>query len=297
MAEEAPVITPTTSAPISIPAAAVAPSAPAPIEAVQAAPVASAPPASTTPSAVVAPTPASAVETAPSSAVEAVVAPKAETIIGEALTVAPPEKSPDPKVETKTEPDATKMADGETKAQEGQTEDPAPPPSYEPFTVPEGVTLDTERITKFTEILADLEKNAKGIDHALVQGFGQKAVDFHVEEVKNAVEALQKSYMDVWDRQKTEWKDSFLKDPEIGGNRWQTTVTAARDFIRTHGGTPDQQQEFRTVMESSGLGNHPAVIRLLANAGTAMGEGKPLGNIKPATPKQSKTATLYGKSA
>lgn len=222
---------------------------------------------------------------APAPVVETVESVKSETVLGEALTEAPKVEETKP---VTPEPQATQAQETE-----GQSVEPAPPPTYDTFTVPEGVTLDTERVTKFTELLAGLELEGKA-DHVSVQQFGQKAIDFHVQEVQKAVDSVAELYKTTWERQKTDWKDSFLKDPEIGGNRFQTTVDAARNFIRTHGGTPEQQAEFRSVMETSGLGNHPAIIRLLSRAGAAMEEGKPLAAQKPAAPPKSKTATLYG---
>lgn len=249
--------------------------APAPVvEAVQAAPVVEATPV----------TPV--VDTAPAPVVEAA---KPETVLAEAIDKSKPAEVA-PKEGDKPEVKA------ETKTPEGQSADPAPPPVYDAFTAPEGVTLDSERIGKFTAILSELETTGK-VDHSVVQQFGQKAVDFHVAEIKNVAETLTKFYKDSWDKQKIDWKDSFLKDPEIGGNRFQTTVDSALTFIRTHGGTAEQQTEFRDLMETSGLGNHPAVIRLLANAGRAMAEGKPLAASKPVPATKSKTETMYGKSA
>ncbi len=221
---------------------------------------------------------------------------KPETILGEALDKDKPEQkeSETSKTEAKTE-EADKTASEETKTDEGQTEEPAPPPVYEDFTVPEGVTLDTEQVKEFTNLLSDLEVKSKA-DHALMQEFGQKAVDFHVAQLTKAAEDLTKFYQKTWEKQKTDWKEAFLKDPEIGGNRFQTTVDAALTFIRTHGGTPEQQAEFQALMESSGLGNHPAMIRLFANASRAMSEGRPLAAQTPVQPTKSKVSTLYGKS-
>lgn len=248
--------------------------APTPVtEVVQAAPVVEATPVT------------SVVDTAPAPVVEA---PKPETVLAEAIDKSKPAEVPPKEGDTE--------AKVEPKTPEGQSADPAPPPVYDAFTAPEGVTLDSERIGKFTAILSELETTGK-VDHSLVQQFGQKAVDFHVAEIKNVAETLTKFYKDSWDKQKIDWKDSFLKDPEIGGNRFQTTVDSALTFIRTHGGTAEQQTEFRDLMETSGLGNHPAVIRLLANAGRAMAEGKPLAASKPVPATKSKTETMYGKSA
>lgn len=214
-------------------------------------------------------------------------APKApETVLGEAMkpAVAP------------VVPQEVKPVTAEVKTPEGKSDEPAPPPVYDPFTLPDGVTLDKERSDKFTSILAELETNGK-VNHALVQQFGQKAVDFHLEEVKRATQEVQDTYLKTFERQKTEWKDSVLKDPEMGGQRFQATVDSALTFIRTHGGTPEQQTEFRNLMEESGLGNHPAMIRLLANAGKAMSEGVPLAAQRPVSAVKSKIETMYGKQA
>lgn len=185
------------------------------------------------------------------------------------------------------------VVEGEVKNDSGQSEEPAPPPVYDTFTIPEGFTLDNDRVSKFTEILGDLEKNTKA-DHAIVQQFGQKAVDFHVAELQKQADDFNKYVNTTWERTKQDWKDSFLKDPEIGGNRFQTTIDNAKNFIRTHGGTPEQQTEFRNLMETSGLGNHPTMIRLLANAGLRMSEGQPLAAVQPVPQTKSKLTTMYG---
>lgn len=258
----------------------------APVEVVQTVPVTAtpvvAPVVEAAPASVVAPV------TAGSEAVKAPESAKApETVLGDALSK---ESKP---VEAKPTEEAPKV---EAKTPEGQSADPAPPPVYDAFKVPEGVSLDTERVTEFTKTLAELEQSGK-VPHELVQQFGQKAVDMYVTEVKRATDAQTESYLKIWNDQKIAWKDAFLKDPEIGGNRFQTTVDSALTFIRTHGGTSEQQTEFKTLMESSGLGNHPAMIRLLANAGRTMAEGKPLVASKPVPASKSKVETMYGKSA
>lgn len=224
---------------------------------------------------------------------DVVVNPPAEStsIVGDALATPEAEKP----VEVKPLEGEKPKVEGETveNKPEGQSDEPAPPPTYEAFTIPEDVSLEPERLKEFTDILGEFEGKTKA-DHAFVQEFGQKAVDFHVSEVKKTVEALNKSLAESWENTKTEWKDSFMKDPEIGGNRWQTTVDAASSFIRTHGGTAEQQSEFRKLMDMSGVGNHPAMIRLLASAGRAMSEGRPLAATSPVSPPKSKVATMYG---
>lgn len=244
--------------------------------------------------AVEAATVAPVVETTPVTTETSVVEtlPVVETLLSEAL-----KPEPAPVVEPVQEPIKTaETAEIKETKTEGQSEETAPPPVYEAFTLPEGVTLDEGRVKQFTDVLSDFELKNK-VDHKLVQELGQKAVDIYLNEVKQAIEDVTKFYQTSWEKQKNDWKTAFEKDPEIGGNRQDSTIQSALSFIRTHGGTAEQIAEFRQVMDTSGLGNHPALIRLFANAGRAFSEGTPLAATKPAIQPKSKVATLYGKNS
>jgi hypothetical protein len=258
VAPAAPVVAPVAS---PVPAAApVAVTAPAPVEAAPAAPV------------------APVVEAAP--VAPATEAPKATTAIGEALAKAAEPAIPPVVPETPQVP-------------EGQSAEPAPPPAYEAFKLPEGVTLEAERVGQFTSILGEFESKTKA-DHAEVQSLGQKLVEYHLAQVNDGRERLFTALQGQHNKQVTDWLDAAKKDPEIGGNRFDTSVNAALEFIRTHGGTPAQQAEFQEAMETSGLGNHPAMIRLLARAGAAMKEPGVLAVTTPPPMPKSKTQKMYG---
>lgn len=177
----------------------------------------------------------------------------------------------------------------------GQSAEPAPPPTYEPFTLPENTSLDAAKVSEFTNILAALEVDGKA-DHGITQQVGQKLVDFHVNELKNYGEQITKLIQTNFEKQRTTWKDEIIADPVLGGAHLQSTVQAALEFIRTHGGSEEEQKEFRSVMEVTGLGNNKAVIRLLANAQTALKEGSPLTANRPLTVTKSRVATMYGNS-
>lgn len=264
-------------------------------------------PVEVVPAPVVAPAPAvEAVSPAPApvtpviAPVEAAVAPPETVVEAPApvttLLAEPPKEAPEAVVEAPKEsekdPKEAPKASEEGK-QEGQSDEPAPPPVFEAFTFPEGITPKEDALKEFTELLSGLETEGKA-DHAKLQEFGQKAVDFYQKELNQAVTDLTTLYQKTWDDTKVKWKEAFLADPEIGGNRSQTTLNSALSFLRTHGGTPEQQAEFRTLMDQTGLGNHPIMIRLMANAGRVMAEGKPLAAQAPPAISKSKTETLYG---
>lgn len=224
----------------------------------------------------------------PAEVIEAVteVPKSAETILGGAET---------PKVETPASEESGKIKVEEQPAEQEVTpsEEPAPLPTYEEFTAPEGFTLDVEQIGDFSKALAEFEVKTKA-DHAEVQALGQSLIERHVAEVKKSVEAYHASLIDQFEQQKTSWREAFENDPEIGGNRKDTTANAALEFIRTHGGTPEQQSEFRQLMEQSGMGNHPAMIRMLAKANMALAEGRPLPAQTPGATVQNKVQKRYG---
>lgn len=174
-----------------------------------------------------------------------------------------------------------------------QSVETAPLPTYEPFVIPDDIKLEDTKLVEFTKELGEFQNLTKA-GQAEVQAFGQKLVDRHLAEVQSATQRLSELYENAWKKQTSDWYESFKADPEIGGNREQTTVNAALEFVRTHGGNDAQQAEFRKLMETTGVGNHPAVIRLMANAMNAYREGKPLPAVKPVAQPTSKVSKRYG---
>ncbi len=211
-------------------------------------------------------------------------APVIETAPATVLGAEPPKA--DAPVETTVELVETPQAEA------SQSDEPAPLPTYDAFELPEEFTVDNERFGEFTKALGEFEALTK-VDHGEVQKLGQKLIERHIAEVQTIADTLNKKYLSDFEKQTKGWLDSFKADPEIGGNRWETTANAAVEFITTHGGNQAQQAEFRQLMESTGVGNHPAMIRMLANAMNANREGRPLPAAKPMT-ETSKVAKRYG---
>lgn len=223
------------------------------------------------------------------------VEPAVEPVKPEPAKVDPskPVVSPDTKVDAK--PDADVKPE-DAKVEPAKVEVPDALPVYEALTLPEGVTLPAERISEIDSMFGNFEKASKA-DHAEVVRFRQAAVDYQLAIAKDMQASLQKAYQDHWESQTAKWRKDFEADPEIGGNRKDTVVAAANQFIRTHGGSADQQKSFRKLLQDTGLGNHPDMIRVLANAGMSRtnNEGVPLPAQAPAPAKMGKIARMYGK--
>ena len=200
-------------------------------------------------------------------------------------------------VEVKTEPvieSAEKtQPDGEKKEEASQSDEPAPLPSYEPWKFPEGMTVDPAQLTEVNKMFSEFEQMSKA-DHALVQKFGQQIIDRHVESVQAVIKQLTEAYQESWKKQTKDWYDAYDKDPEIGGSKKEASGAAAREFIRRHGGTPEQQTELRTLMEKTGIGNHPAVIRAFAKATANLSEGKVIPAGTPPSAPTTLKSRFYG---
>lgn len=205
----------------------------------------------------------------------------------------------DIKADIEAKPEDNKQSDGAEKQPDvkdkeaSQSDEPAPLPTFEPWAFPEGITVDTAQIGEINKIFGEFENSTK-VDHKVLQGLGQQLIDRHISGVQAATDNLAAAYEKVWKDQTKSWFEAFVKDPEIGGNRQATTTAAAREFIRKHGGTPEQQAEIRTLMQKTGIGNHPAVIRLFAKATANLSEGKPIPASAPPSAPQSRKNKFYG---
>lgn len=136
-------------------------------------------------------------------------------------------------------------------------------PVYEPFKLPENVSLDKEPLDAFSKILGEIETGK--LDHAGMQESGQKLIDLATKATTDSINRLNDYYVQFHENQKKEWFESFKKDPDMGGDKLETTVGMLRDAVENYGGTPEQISEFRQLMKETGVGNHPAVTRLLYN--------------------------------
>ena len=66
------------------------------------------------------------------------------------------------------------------------------------------------------------------------------------------------------------WLDTAMADQEIGGAHWKQTL-AKGAFALDNLGFP-KGSPFRVLLDESGLGNHPEMIRAWAKVGRAIGE-------------------------
>lgn len=173
-----------------------------------------------------------------------------------------------------TDPSTAKPADATTPSKdegakaEGKTEEPV---TYE-FKTPEGVELDSGLADKFKAIASELKLPADG---------AQKVVDLYASVRQAEAEAFAK--------QVSEWGDAVKADKEIGGDKLPENLAAARKVIDTFG-----SDEIRSLLDSTGMGNHPEVVRMLVKVGKAISEDTFVRGKPATTPTKDAASVLYG---
>lgn len=202
---------------------------------------------------------APAVETATeAAAIENVLGDSAAPAVAEPVkTETPAEIKPEVKEEAK--PTTETPVEGEAAK---ATEAPVLP-TYEDFKLPDGINLDKEQVSEFSKLLGEIESGK--LDHAGFQEKGQQLIDLATKATSESITRLNDYYVQFHENQKKEWFESFKKDPEMGGENLDKTVSTLREAVESYGGDEKQIAEFRSVMKETGVGNHPAVIRILNN--------------------------------
>lgn len=204
--------------------------------------------------------------------------PKAETKVEAPTpsdTPAPaPEAKPDAKADTpepssKDAKEPAKPDDpGKTEGKAEAATDPAkeatatqPPAlvSLEDLKLPENVKLADEPAKAFLDLInkADLPNKER------TQGL----IDLHIGEINRVADEAGKYQRKVWDDLNTGWKSDLRNDPELGGNRLNTSLSMAKAVIEEYGGSKEQQAALFKHIDNNGMGNYPEFVRLLHNIG------------------------------
>ena len=221
-----------------------------------------------------------------------------------------PAVSSEPAPETPADPSilsaATEAETPEPAAEAPAPEAPAEPvaaPTYE-FKPPEGVTLDPAKVGTFSAIVADAETRIAADPaqaHAVLQEFGQKLVELHIAEAREAAERYTQLQMDNWKRTNEDWQAQFRNDPEIGKNRQETTLLRMGALMDMYGreAGPERLTALRDILTNTGAGNNLEVLRWTNWMARKVTEtSRVVVPMMPRAPQQagSKAERLYGKS-
>lgn len=164
-------------------------------------------------------------------------------------------------------PEATPEA-GDNAAGEGTTEEnqakpdddegepEGAPDQYEMFTFPEGYDVDEEALQEFGEFA--LSRN-------MTQAQAQEVLDYYSKNVSQ----LQESQAKAWEDTRNQWVETAKSDKEFGGQQFQENMKHVATAVKKFG-TPELKQ----VLNDSGLGDNPELIRFFYRVGKLAGEGE-----------------------
>ncbi len=145
------------------------------------------------------------------------------------------------------------------------------PESYE-FTAPEGISFDEGVIGTFSEVAKELN---------LPQNAAQKVLD-------KMAPVIQSRQMAQIEAVKSQWTEATKTDKVIGGEHLAENLAVAKKALDTFG-TP----EFNKLLNDSGFGNHPEVIRVFYRAGKAISEDRFVAGTGGKNTPQSVAQRMY----
>ena len=148
------------------------------------------------------------------------------------------------------------------------------PEKYE-FQAAEGVELDTEALKEFEPVARELN---------LTNEQAQKLVDAYPK----ILAGVQQRQAEAWQKTTEQWAADVKADKEIGGDKLKTNLSAAQRALDQFG-TP----ELKEYLNTTGLGNHPDLVKTFVKIGKAMSEdGMVTGGNEG---QRSAAEVLYGK--
>jgi len=166
--------------------------------------------------------------------------------------------------------------DGEQGESESDTDDNSDeengaPDEYE-FNTPDDVQLDDAVVDAFSEVAKDLN---------MPQDAAQKMID----KVTPVIQARQAEQIAAV---REEWAETAKADKEFGGDKLNENLAVAKKAIDTFG-TP----ELTALLNESGMGNHPEVIRAFYRAGKTISQDTFVGGDAETSGEASTAQRMY----
>lgn len=113
----------------------------------------------------------------------------------------------------------------------------------------------------------------KGLSQEFVEGYQGIAKELGISSVQagsmleKAYDLIQQQDKDVVARQAQEWQNSSRNDAEFGGKSFDANLEIAQKALNQWGG-----DKLINILNETGLGNHPEVIRFFYRAGKSISE-------------------------
>ena len=116
-------------------------------------------------------------------------------------------------------------------------------------------------------------------DQNTEQATGQELLHRQIEQHLRQQEAVRHTQ---WQKQVSQWREEVAQDPQLGGTHMAANVARAQLALDRF----DQGRHIGRLLEESGYGNHPEVLRFFSRVADALMEdslvrGEPGSNMPP----------------
>ncbi len=151
----------------------------------------------------------------------------------------------------------------------GNTPPPGQSADYDGLSLPDGMSVDADGLAAFKSLAAE---------NGLSPDMAQKLVDFQAGRMAQAQKTHQTAI--------AQWAKDAQADREFGGADFQRNSGLASQAVRAFA-----SPELVSLLNDTGLGNHPELIRTFWRIGKAMAEDNRITAGGP--PKGDRLAALY----
>ena len=157
-------------------------------------------------------------------------------------------------VETKPEVDAKANTSAPEVKVETKVEAKADAPDKYELKLPENSVLDTSAVERISA-------------YAKQKGLTNDQAQMLLERESDAVSKFRQDQVENLKTQSETWKSELVKDKEFGGEAFNKNAELAKRVVEKYA-----SKEFVETLESTGLGNHPELVRVFFRIAKAFGE-------------------------
>jgi hypothetical protein len=147
------------------------------------------------------------------------------------------------------------------------------PEKYE-FKLPDGSLLKQPEVDEISKLAKE-------------RGYSADEAQKYLEERNGIKSGFLKEQQQEFSQLRGQWKDTFINDKELGGQKAQESAELAKRFVDRFA-----SDDLKKALNDFGFGDHPELIRVFARAGRAMAEDKFVPGGQPVAGEATRTADL-----
>ena len=129
------------------------------------------------------------------------------------------------------------------------------------------------------------------VANAKEAGLSKETAQKFLDMGQKVSERIHAEHQAAWDARRTEWEEAAKSDKEYGGEKFNENLAVAAKAYHEFA-TP----ELKALLDSTGLGNHPDMIRAFYKAGLLLSEDKVVAADRATAQSGNDPRSLYPNS-